>query len=110
MIIQYLQNYSEKFHNKELYLNKEKGILFILHKAESDDEDDSEDSEENEKEDSNFINIYVVKFNEECFNIMDVYEKIDKKNDNLHLMCINNNNNKDILLWGKKVYILKKSD
>ena len=109
-LIQYLQNFSEKFLNKELYLNKEKGVLFILNKAESDDEDDSDDSEENENDDSNYISIYVVKFYEGCFNLMDIYEKIEKKNDNLHLMCINNNNNKDILLWGKKVYMLKKSD
>jgi len=109
-LIQYIQNFSETFHDKELYLNIDKNILFILHKVESDDEDDSEDSEENENEDSNYINIYVVKYNDGCFQIMDIYDKIDKKNDNLHLMCIHNSNNKDILLWGKKVYLLKKSD
>ena len=106
-LIQYVQNFRENFHDKEIFLNGD-NTLFILNKAESDDdEDDSEDSEENENDENNNVNIYVIKYSEGCFNVMEIYDKIEKKNDNLHLICINNN--KDILLWGKKVYLLKKN-
>ena len=106
-LIQYIQNLRENFHDKEIFLNGD-NTLFILNKAESeDDDDDSEDSEENENDENNNVNIYVIKYFEGCFHVVEIYDKIEKKNDNLHLICINNS--KDILLWGKKVYLLKKN-
>ena len=103
-MIQYTQNFNVNFHDKEIILNGD-NTMYILYKAEFDeDEDISEESEENEE---NNFSIYVLKYMEGRFNVIELYDKIEKNNDNLHLICINNS--KDILLWGKKVYMLKRN-
>ena len=103
----YIKNFNDNFKDKELFLNED-NTLYILNKAEREDDDDSSDDSD-EIEENCCFNIYVIKFEEGLlFNILEIYDRLEKRNDNLHLICINNS--KDILLWGKKVYLLKKSN
>ena len=63
----------------------------------------SDSEESSDYETWNEINIFKIKFINFSFQIIEEYRNIESM-ENLHLTCLNH---KSLMLWGKKVYLLK---
>ena len=103
-VIQYIEDYFNKYTKKEFFLNSNQ-YIYIMYvedsyqggsSSESDDSDDSDDAKKN-------INLITLKFMEFSFQIVEKFEDIEAKGD-LNLICINDQN---IMFWGKNLYLLK---
>ena len=101
-LVQYIEDFlGLKYGEKEFILNSKNSSIYIIYK--NDEEDDSSESDCVRIKKQYEIKIFVLKYIDGSFQIVEEYEKFENR-ENLHLFYIDDDR---LLLFDKNIYMLK---